>query len=458
MERIKVLYIDDEQANLNAFKATYRRIFDIHLASSAEEGKKILEKNSIEVILSDQRMPTKSGVDFFESILETHPEPIRILLTAFSDINAVIDAINKGQVYRYITKPWNDFELKLTIENAYKLYVLKEQNDKITTKYIRVFKESSDPIILFDDIGRIIDYNKATIKMLKTKRSDLHFSTFYSFMVDKSQATQILKALEKNDIILDFDAQVRTRKGQVRDCLFSVNTIRDAYKKIIGYQAIIKDVTERTNMNKLLLKAIIDTQEKERERISRDLHDGLGQTLVALKLNIDSIKDAQEFNQDVYYRLEDLLESSIKQLREICYETLPSTLSELGLVKALDELKNRNRTDKLYINLLIGEDIPELEKPLQIAIYRISQEFINNTIKHGEASEIKIIMEWKNNSLKLNLWDNGKGFQIKDLTIYKGQGLKNIESRVKSFNGDVQFNSKENKGTEFNISFPINLN
>ena len=142
MERINVLYLDDEASNLKAFKAAYRRIFNVHTVLSAEEGYKALKQFPIEVIIADQRMPGKTGVDFFQSILETYPHPIRILLTAYTDINAVIDAINKGQVYRYVTKPWNDFDLKLTIENAYQLYLLKEQHNKLNAKYHKVFTQA----------------------------------------------------------------------------------------------------------------------------------------------------------------------------------------------------------------------------------------------------------------------------------------------------------------------------
>ena len=100
MSAINVLYIDDEPNNLVTFKAAFRRAFTVFTAESAEEGRTILEQNDIHVILSDQRMPKMTGIEFFESILSTHPEPIRILITGYTDINAVIDAINRGQVYK----------------------------------------------------------------------------------------------------------------------------------------------------------------------------------------------------------------------------------------------------------------------------------------------------------------------------------------------------------------------
>src|ERR1700741_3984545 len=100
-QKINVLYIDDEPNNIVSFKAAFRRVFNVFSAESADEGKQVLEKETIHVILSDQRMPKTTGIEFFQSILETHPDPIRILITGYTDINAVIDAINLGQVYKY---------------------------------------------------------------------------------------------------------------------------------------------------------------------------------------------------------------------------------------------------------------------------------------------------------------------------------------------------------------------
>ncbi len=92
MEKIKVLYLDDEADNLAAFNSSFRRIFDVSIANSVIEAAEILKNNFIEVIIADQRMPDMTGVDFFESIIKQYPNAIRILLTGYSDINSVIDA------------------------------------------------------------------------------------------------------------------------------------------------------------------------------------------------------------------------------------------------------------------------------------------------------------------------------------------------------------------------------
>jgi len=122
---VKVLYIDDEENNLIAFKASFRRQYEIYTANSAAEGLKVLENLPIEVIIADQKMPQTTGVEFFKSITTTFPDPVRILLTGYTDISALADAINHGDIYRYITKPWNDLELHNSIKNAHDAYKSK---------------------------------------------------------------------------------------------------------------------------------------------------------------------------------------------------------------------------------------------------------------------------------------------------------------------------------------------
>ena len=130
-KKIKILYIDDEVNNLTSFKATFRREFRIYLAESAAEGLEIVKTKDIEIVISDQRMPNMTGVEFFEKLTVEYPEPIRILLTGYSDIDAVIGAINKGRVYHYITKPWDERYLRNIIRNSYEIYRLREENKKL---------------------------------------------------------------------------------------------------------------------------------------------------------------------------------------------------------------------------------------------------------------------------------------------------------------------------------------
>lgn len=134
-DKISILYVDDEENNLISFKATFRLKYKVFTAISGADAIEILEKNPVHVIITDQRMPNMTGVEFLEKVLEKFTDPIRILLTGFTDMNAVVDAINKGKIFHYLTKPWNEEELDKTIERAFDIYQerekIKQMNEKL---------------------------------------------------------------------------------------------------------------------------------------------------------------------------------------------------------------------------------------------------------------------------------------------------------------------------------------
>ncbi|MBI2269854.1 MAG: response regulator [Bacteroidetes bacterium] len=140
-KKINILYVDDEANNLVAFKANFRSYYNVYTAESATEGLQILKDKKIHIIITDQRMPNMTGVEFLESIIKEYPYPIRMLLTGYVDIAAVIEAINKGQVYRYIMKPLNVDDLKITIDNAFEVYSLREENKELMKSLLRVNKQ-----------------------------------------------------------------------------------------------------------------------------------------------------------------------------------------------------------------------------------------------------------------------------------------------------------------------------
>ncbi len=134
-EKITVLYVDDEENNLISFKANFRIKYNVLIALSGGEAMSILETKHVDIIITDQRMPNMTGVEFLEKVLEKNDEPMRILLTGYADMNAVVDAVNKGKIFHYLSKPWNEEELDMTIKRAYEVYLqkleLKKMNEKL---------------------------------------------------------------------------------------------------------------------------------------------------------------------------------------------------------------------------------------------------------------------------------------------------------------------------------------
>jgi response regulator RpfG family c-di-GMP phosphodiesterase len=136
-KKITILYVDDEENNLFSFKAAFRIKYQVYTAISGDEALKILAEKPVHIIVTDQRMPGMTGVEFLEKVIPIFPDPIRLLLTGYADMGAVVDAINKGKIFHYLTKPWNEEELDMTINRAYEAYLeklkLKEENEKLET-------------------------------------------------------------------------------------------------------------------------------------------------------------------------------------------------------------------------------------------------------------------------------------------------------------------------------------
>ncbi len=127
-KKFSILYVDDEQSNLNAFYNTFRRKYTVFLALGAEEGLKIFKEQKIDLVISDQRMPEMTGVEFLKRAMLLHPVPNRILITAYTDFGALKDAVNEARIYQYIQKPWKEEEIHCVIGEALEIYQLKKRN------------------------------------------------------------------------------------------------------------------------------------------------------------------------------------------------------------------------------------------------------------------------------------------------------------------------------------------
>ncbi len=138
-KKIKILYVDDEENNLISFKASFRNLYQIRTAISVDEARELLKVESFHVILADQRMPLITGVQFFEQIRNEYPDPLRILITGYTDVNSAIDAINKGEVFRFLYKPWDSALVESVITQAFEIYKtrqdLRERNLELEKAY-----------------------------------------------------------------------------------------------------------------------------------------------------------------------------------------------------------------------------------------------------------------------------------------------------------------------------------
>ena len=210
---------------------------------------------------------------------------------------------------------------------------------------------------------------------------------------------------------------------------------------------------------KVRFRAVIEAQELERKRIAQELHDGLGQLLSTARLNVASLEDeAAKFDDDdsrAWDNSLELIDEAVSEVRAISHNMMPSALIRLGLVPALrEQIRKINSAGHVQVNLKTEGIEGRLGEEIEIALYRIIQEVLNNTIKHAEADEITVFLEKRPNGLHLSIADNGKGMDQTAIMQSKGIGWSNIFSRVELLNGDIRLNSSPGAGTEVQVQVP----
>ena len=205
--------------------------------------------------------------------------------------------------------------------------------------------------------------------------------------------------------------------------------------------------------------AMLKGQEDERSRLAKDLHDGLGGLLSGVKFSLSNMKDnliITPDNMTVFERSLDMIDTSIKELRRVAHNMMPEMLMKFGLDEALKEYCNTINTAKLltikYQSLGMAA---RLDKSIEIIIYRIVQELLNNTMKHAVASEAFVQIIREGNRLNVVVEDNGKGFDANLMENNKGAGLANVRSRVDYLKGQLDIHAEPGKGTLVNIEFNV---
>jgi two-component system, NarL family, sensor kinase len=214
---------------------------------------------------------------------------------------------------------------------------------------------------------------------------------------------------------------------------------------------------ELLQQQELRNKAIIEAEEKERIRIARELHDGIGQQLSAAKMNLSAFETKiKPTDRPGYDLLVQLVDDAVKEVRSVSHNMMPNALIRSGLASAVRDFVHKiSTTDALKIDLQIIGLNNRLESTTETVLYRVLQECVSNIVKHAQASHISIQLVQHNTHLNMLIVDNGKGFNTQLMNRVEGIGLKNMISRVQFLNGQIDFDSTIGKGTTVSIDIPI---
>jgi PAS domain S-box-containing protein len=319
-----------------------------------------------------------------------------------------------------------------------------------------IYEQAGEAIVLLNDNAEILDSNPSakTLLELDDKNDSKHFGDYLSSI----------------EHLLSFDSNVEGKEaflGESEHTLLLPNgteipvemtisniVIEDKQVKMV----LLRDITERKVAEREVLNAVIDAEERERQRFSKDLHDSIGPLLSALNLYITALsKDGnKERHEQAYALAKETLNETIKSIREVSNNLSPQSLTDFGLQVALKSFVQRLRMDdslNIKLNLELGSSRYPI--PIEVGLYRVVTELINNTLKHAHATEIIVEVIELNGSIKLDYSDNGVGFSLTDVSRKGGHGLSNISSRIRLINGLVRLWSREGKGMRVTLEVPI---
>jgi two-component system NarL family sensor kinase len=242
-------------------------------------------------------------------------------------------------------------------------------------------------------------------------------------------------------------------KGKMNETYVSLGEKDELGKAIMSMrdQLIILD-KEKTRLERQSKKILLEGQEKERARIARDLHDGLGAMLTTMKLRL-----GHELNETTKEELTALLDDAISEARNLSRNLMPAVLMDFGLFDALAQLaQSTQKNAGITVNYIFESEHQKsrLKKSRQVYVYRIAQEAINNALKHADCTEIQLSITEFDDQLNVYIKDNGKGLADGSVSESQGLGFKNIKERTELLNGELILES-DNRGTIVEVNIPI---
>lgn len=216
-----------------------------------------------------------------------------------------------------------------------------------------------------------------------------------------------------------------------------------------------RNAKQKLQIKQTQIQSILDGEEKERTRIAKDLHDGIVQNLTSIKLQLNaSINKKDIVDKKVVVDAVDSIDKASKEVRNISYQMMPATLIQLGFIPAIENLLKRVFTPSNikydFEQIGITERLPE---KIEVSIFRITQELLNNVLKHSEANFVSLLITLKANVVTMIFEDNGKGFDV--TTIKKGIGFSSLSSRVELLNGDIKYEKGDGVGTMAIVKIPV---
>ncbi|MGW8121079.1 tetratricopeptide repeat-containing sensor histidine kinase [Roseivirga echinicomitans] len=308
------------------------------------------------------------------------------------------------------------------------------------------------------------------------------FVAFKNFYAMNDTLMNIDKQRTMSDLFTKYETKEKEQQIELQQAALSAQEARLMRNRILIFGlvfiallliALVLLVRNRSKKKELLmqkdaqlklrdaeLNAVINSQEKERNRFARDLHDGFGQLISVLKLNLSTLTDKEaqqpEKRLEIYENGASVINDMYAELRSICFDLMPQTLVKNGLGVALREFGDRiTQSNKVLCEVIVFGEKKRLPELMEVSLFRICQEWVNNVMKYAEASHITIQLTRDETELTLTVEDNGKGFDAERFYSGTGNGWKNIQTRLNLIKGEFDLDTHpERRGTMMTVNLP----
>ena len=356
------------------------------------------------------------------------------------------------------------YQIELEMQNE-ELRKSQHQLEESRNKYTDLFEFAPLGYFILDRNGLILNCNLTGCGLLGTERSRLIGKPF-SVFVSSGDITTFRKYLHKifSSEKLEYYELLLKRKHK-HDFTARLDTIvmKDEHNEFSQCRMAIKDISKEKKADtiKPLMEAVLFGQESEREQIAAELHDSINPLLSIASLNADTLLSFHEKKEELPTNLLEgiisLMENAMQGIKEISANLSPAVLKNFGLKKALEQLCNKvSETDQFKVSFQIFGLEDRLNGGVELALYRVAQELLNNIIKHADATEVEIQLIQHKDSVVLMISDNGIGFDAASEELKtNGFGFKNINSRMETLNGLLSIDSSKGRGTTITVEVPV---
>jgi len=471
-ETFKVLVVDDDQHNLLLLKQILKKEpYQVEGVTSGAEAIKMLEKELFDLVLLDILMPEMDGLEVcrhLKTSARTKKIPI-IFITALRNVHEVVQGFEAGAV-DYITKPFNRQELTARVRTHLQLKsasdIISEQNFQLkleidhrkqTEEKFQALSQSAFEAVMFVKENQIIEANRAALDAFQFDAEEFFKVPAVQIAASNHQnnLAEILKADLPGPWEMEFIRNDGTKfYGQLKHQSF---VYRNAHINVLA----VSDITRLKQLENQVRNAITETEERERKRFAMDLHDGLGVLLSTLKIYVTLLQKPQKSEEDRDHLINEIktnLNEAVASAKRIANNLTPSTLDHYGLMPALESFAHGvMRSGALKIHLSGSLKLNRPAKNIEVNLYRICTELINNTLKHAGAKNVYINLDLHNGTVDMSYTDDGKGFDFNQtlLNDTAGHGLKNIQTRIQFLNGRLTSEKSRKRGMSLRMEIPL---